>query len=82
MFFIAGVVALPYAFFVQVLHYMYLHLIVLTFVFQITVYKIDDKNNLDLDLAILSALLKGKSESITFEYTYCNTSNIGVGKNK
>ena len=28
---------------------------------QITVYKIDEKNNLDLDLAILSALLKGKA---------------------
>ena len=27
---------------------------------QITVYNINEKNNLDLDLAILSALLKGK----------------------
>ena len=28
--------------------------------FQITVYNINEKNNLDLDLAILSALLKGE----------------------
>ena len=37
--------------------------------FQITVYKIDDKNNLDLDLAILSALLKGNT-TITVGHTY------------
>lgn len=35
----------------------------LNFPLQITVYKINEKNSLDLDLAILSALLKGGSDS-------------------
>ena len=52
---------LLWAFFVQVCK------LSLTSFFQITVYKIDDKNNLELDLAILSALLKGNPESITIE---------------
>ena len=37
-------------------------------------YKIDDKNNLELDLAILSALLKGNPESIErFSFECCKT---------
>lgn len=42
------------------LHAIFFYLAILCLSFQITVYNINEKNNLDLDLAILSALLKGE----------------------